>query len=124
MVMAGIPDERGRLSAQVTGQEAVTSGFQPVVDGIRRAAGSFGTESVTFWAIMPPDGPAPVSGGSPELDEALAQVLGVIGEQHIQLAAVIAGHGRRLRETGKHYRAAEEAAGRMVDRILDRDASG
>jgi len=31
----------------------------------------------------------------------------------------IAGHGRKLREAGKHYGAAEESVGRMVDRIMD-----
>jgi hypothetical protein len=59
------------------------------------------------------------SGGIPGFDEALARLLGAIGERHSQLAAAIAGHGRKLREAYKHYQAAEESVGRMVDRVMD-----
>jgi Family of unknown function (DUF6317) len=102
----------------------VTSGFQVVLGDLRRVAGAFGTESVTFWGIMPPDGPEGVSGGSPELDEVLAQLLEAIGGRHTELAASIAGHGRRLREAYKNYQAAEETVGHMVDRIMDHGAPG
>ena len=67
---------------------------------LQRVAGAFGAESVRFWAIMPSDGPAPADGGSAEFGAALAQMLGAIGERHTRLAAVIAGHGRTLREAG------------------------
>jgi len=67
---------------------------------LQRVAGAFGAESVRFWAVMPPDGPAVADGGSPELDAALTQVLGAIGERRTRLAAVIAGRGRTLREVG------------------------
>jgi hypothetical protein len=97
----------------------VTSGFQAVRDDLGRAAGAFGTESVTLWTVMPPDGPQSASGGSAGFDEALARLLGTIGERHVQLAAAIAGHGRRLREAYKHYQDAEESVGRMVDGIMD-----
>ncbi len=102
----------------------MTSGFQAVLADLRRVAGAFGTESVTFWGIMPPDGPEGVSGGSAEFDGALAEVLGAIGERHIELAAVIAEHGRKLREVYKNYQAAEEDVGHMVDRIMDPGAPG
>ena len=102
----------------------MTSGFQAVRDDLRRAAGAFGTESVTLLSVMPPDGPPGVGGGSPRFDEALAQVLGAIGERHLQLAAAIAGHGRKLREAWKHYQTAEESVGRMVDRIMDEGQPG
>ena len=102
----------------------MTSGFQVVVADLRRTAGAFGTESVTFWAIMPPDGPPSASGGSPELDRALAQVLEAIGVRHTELAAAIAGHGRKLREAYKNYQTAEETVGHMVDRIMDHGAPG
>ena len=101
--------------------DTVSDGLQA---GLRRAAGAFGAGSVTFRAIMPPDGPPGADGGSPELDAALAQVLGVLGERHSRLAAVIAGHGRRLRAAGQDYQAAEEAIGDMIDRILDPGAPG
>jgi hypothetical protein len=52
----------------------VTSGVQVVLADLRRVAGASGTESVTFWEIMPPDGPESISGGGPEFDGALAQV--------------------------------------------------
>jgi len=97
----------------------MTSGFRGVRDDLRRAAGAFGTEAATLWAVMPPDGLDRASGGSPGFDEALARLLGAIGERHGQLAAAIAGHGRKLREAYKHYQAAEESVGRMVDRIMD-----
>jgi len=67
---------------------------------LQRVAGAFGAGSVRFWAVMPPDGPAVADGGSPDLDAALTQVLGAIGEWHTRLAVVIAGHGRTLREAG------------------------
>jgi hypothetical protein len=102
----------------------VTSGFQVVLADLRRTAGAFGTESVTFWGIMPPDGPESVSGGSPEFDGALAQVLEAIGGRHTELAAAIAGHGRKLREAYKNYQTAEETVGHMVDRIMDHGAPG
>jgi hypothetical protein len=102
----------------------VTSGFQVVLADLRRAAGAFGTESVTFWGIMPPDGPESVSGGCAEFDGALAQVLEAIGGRHTELAAAIAGHGRKLREAYKNYRNAEETVGYMVDRIMDHGAPG
>lgn len=97
----------------------MTSGFQVVRDDLRRAAGAFGTESATLWTVMPPDGPESASGGSTGFDEALARLLGAIGERHVQLAAAVASHGRKLREAYKHYQDAEESVGRMVDRIMD-----
>jgi hypothetical protein len=102
----------------------VTSGFQAVRDDLRRAAGTFGTESVTLRTVMSPDGPEGTGGGSPRFDEALAQLLGAIGEQHLQLTAAIAAHGRKLREAWKHYQTAEESIGRMVDRIMDEGQPG
>jgi len=99
----------------------VSDGLQA---GLRRAAGAFGAGSVTFWAIMPPDGPACVDGGNPEFGAALAQVLRTIGERHTQLTAVIAGHSRTLRKACQDYQAAEEAIGDMIDRILDPGAPG
>jgi hypothetical protein len=102
----------------------VTSGFQAVRDDLRRAAGTFGTESVTLRTVMSPDGPEGTGGGSPRFDEALAQLLGAIGERHLQLAAAIAAHGRSLREAWKHYQTAEESVGRMVDRIMDEGQPG
>jgi hypothetical protein len=102
----------------------VTSGFQAVRDDLRRAAGTFGTESVTLRTVMSPDGPEGTGGGSPRFDEALAQLLGAIGEQHLQLTAAIAAHGRKLREAWKQYQTAEESVGRMVDRIMDEGQPG
>ena len=102
----------------------MTSGFQAVRDDLRRAAGAFGTESVTLWGVLPPGGPQGAGGGSPRFDEALAQMLGAIGERHLQLAAAIAGHGHRLREAWKNYQTAEESVGRMVDRIMDEGQPG
>ena len=95
-----------------------------LITKLRRAAGAFGVKSATFRAVMPPGGPPGAGGGSPEFDAALAQVLGIIGGRHIQLAAVIAGHGRKLRETGQDCQAAEKAIGGMIDRILDPGAPG
>ena len=92
--------------------------------GLRRAAGAFGAESVACWAIMPPDGPACADGGSPEFGAALAQMLGMIGRRHTQLAAAIAGHSRALREARQDCRAAEAAIGDLIDRILDAGAPG
>lgn len=97
----------------------MNAGSEILLSDLRRAAGVFGTESVTFWAIMPPEGPACAGGGGPEFDRALARLLAAIGRRHTQLAAAIAGHGRRLREVGKGYRVAEEAVGGMVDQIMD-----
>ncbi len=101
--------------------DAVSDGLQA---GLRRAAAAFGAESVTFRAIMPPDGPACADGGSPEFGAALARVLGTIGERHTRLAAGIAGYSRTLREACQDYRAAQEAIGDMIDRILDPGAPG
>jgi len=93
----------------------VTSGFQAVRDDLRRAAGTFGTESVTLWTVMSPDGPEGTGGGSPRFDEALAQLLSAIAERHLQLAAAIAAHGRMLRDAWKHYQtAAGDPAGSIA----------
>ena len=102
----------------------MSSGFRAVRDDLRRAAGAFGTESVTLRTIMPPGGPEGAAGASPRFDEALDLLLKAISERHIQLAAVIGGHGRKLREAWKHYQSAEESVGRMVDRVLDEGQPG
>jgi hypothetical protein len=47
---------------------------------------------------MPAGGPASVDGGDPELDQALTQILELIGSLHAQLAATITEHGRSLRQ--------------------------
>ena len=44
----------------------MTSGFQAVRDDLRRAAGTFGTESVTLRTVMSPDGPEGTGVGSPQ----------------------------------------------------------
>ena len=57
--------------------------FQAVRDDLRRAAGTF-EQMVTLWTVMSPDGPEGTGGGSPRFDEALAQLLGAIGERHLR----------------------------------------
>jgi hypothetical protein len=102
----------------------VNAGSEILLSDLRQAAGVFGTESVTFWAIMPPEGPACVGGTSPEFAGALAGVLAAIGRRHTQLATAIAGHGRKLREVGKAYRVSEETVGGMVDQVMESRAVG
>jgi hypothetical protein len=82
----------------------------------------FGTESVRFWAIMPPHGPARADGGSPEFDDALAQVLEAIRGLHTQLAAMIAQHGSSLRDACSGDQGADETAGYTMEEIADRRA--
>lgn len=121
--MTGMPDEQPQRLVMVP---AHPPGHREVRGNVRfelrQTAGMFGTESATFWAIMPPDGPAGVDGGSTEFDEALTQVLEAIGGLHTQMAAVIAKQGSNLREAYKNYQAAEEAAVGAIDRIMDRGA--
>jgi hypothetical protein len=98
----------------------VRSRSQAVSSDLRRTAGMFGAESVRFWAIMPPHGPARAAGGSPELDGALAQVLEAIGELHTQMAAMIAQHGSTLRDACAGDQVADETAGDTMGEITDR----
>jgi GntR family transcriptional regulator / MocR family aminotransferase len=100
------------------------AGFEVVRSRLLVAAGAFGTESVTFWAIMPPEGPAVDRSGSLEFDAALVRLLAEIGRRHTQLAAAIAGHGCRLREARNGYRTAEQTVGAMIDQMMDPDVPG
>jgi Family of unknown function (DUF6317) len=100
------------------------AGFEVVRSRLLVAAGAFGTESVTFWAIMSPGGPAVDRSGSPEFDAALVRLLAEIGRRHTQLAAAIAGHGCRLREARNGYRTAEQTVGAMIDQMMDPDVPG
>jgi hypothetical protein len=93
-----------------------------IPDELRQTAGMFGTESAAFWAIMPPDGPPGVDGGGAEFNAALTQTLAAIGGLHTQLAAVIARQGSNLRGAYKNYKAAEETAAGMNDRIMKHGA--
>jgi len=45
---------------------------------------------------MPAGGPASVGGGDLELDQALTQILKLIGSLHAQLAATITEYGRSI----------------------------
>jgi hypothetical protein len=115
--MTGMPDELGRRYAS-------NAGFQVVLADLLQTAGRFGTESVAFWTIMPPSGPAGVDGGSAEFNAALTEMLTAIGGVHTQMTAAIAQHGSNLREAYKNYKAAEENIVDTIDRIMNRGAHG
>jgi hypothetical protein len=81
--MTGMPDEHGqRLMAWTAYPPGGTGKVgQPVQAGLQQAARAFGTQAAAFRSILPACRPADVDGGSPELDQALAQILELIGGQ-------------------------------------------
>jgi hypothetical protein len=78
-----MPDEHGqRLMAWTAYPPGGTGKVgQPVQADLQQAARAFGTQAVAFRSILPACGPAGVDGGSPELDQALTQILELIGGQ-------------------------------------------
>jgi hypothetical protein len=78
-----MPDEHGqRLMAWTAYPPGGTGKVgQPVRAGLQQAARAFGTQAVAFRSILPACGPAGVDGGSPELDQALTEILELIGGQ-------------------------------------------
>jgi alkylation response protein AidB-like acyl-CoA dehydrogenase len=89
--MTGIPDERGQRLVTRTGCSPRVG--QP---DLQQAVATFRTQAAAFRSVMPAGGPASVDGGDPNLDQALTQILKLIGGLHAQLAATIAEHGHGL----------------------------
>src|ERR1700685_424296 len=80
-VMTGMPNEHGqRLMAWTAYPPGGTGKVgQPVQADFQQAARAFGTQAAAFRSILPACGPAGCDGGSPELDQALTQILELIG---------------------------------------------
>jgi hypothetical protein len=99
--MTGTPDEYGQRpaawSAHPPGRTQKAS--QPAQSDLQQAAMTFGTQAAAFRSIMPAGGFASMDSGDPELDQALTQILELIGGLHTRLAATIADHGRSLQQT-------------------------
>ena len=85
----------------------VSNGFQVVMSDLEKMSGTFHTESATFHAIMPANGPARPDGGSAEFNDALSLMLEAISGLHLQLSAVIGQHGDRLAAAHSNYAHAE-----------------
>jgi hypothetical protein len=79
--MTGMPDEHGQRLMAWAAYPLHGAGKvgQPVQADLQRAARTFGTQAAAFRSILPARGPADVDGGSSELDQALTQILELIG---------------------------------------------
>ena len=85
----------------------MSNGFQVVMSDLEKMSGTFHTESATFHAIMPANGPARPDGGSAEFNDALSLMLEAVSGLHLQLSAVIGQHGDRLAAAHSNYAHAE-----------------
>jgi hypothetical protein len=101
--MTGIPDEDGhRLMAWPAyppGSRPKTG--QPAQPHLQQAAATFGMQATAFRSIMPAGGPDSVDSGAPELNDALTQILELIGDLHTQLSATIIEYGRGLQRASE-----------------------
>jgi Family of unknown function (DUF6317) len=79
------------------------AGFQVFLSDLQKASGVFHTESGTFGAIMPDNGPACPDGGSADIDQAMQAAMKLLGLLHAQMASVIQAHSVKLQDAHDNY---------------------
>lgn len=87
--------------------------YTVVLADLAAAATKFTTESDTYKAIVPADGPPCPDGGSAAVNESLKAVVEVAAALHLQIAGIIADHGTKLKNAHDQYQKTEESLGQM-----------
>lgn len=86
----------------------MADGFQVTMSELLAASNRFRAEGQDFGALMATGGPAPADGGSPAVNEALAQVLRSIGLLHAELTGIIGDDAANLNASYREYQWAED----------------
>jgi hypothetical protein len=93
-------------------------GFQVVMSGLLDASSTFGSEAVTFKAIMPDGGPACPDGGDEAINQSLQGMVQLISTLHLQAAAVIEDDSVKLKKAHDNYANTDESLARLCRQII------
>jgi hypothetical protein len=96
-------------------------GFQVVIADLLDASTTFGSESQTFKAIMPADGPPCPDGGDGAFDQNLQAVVQMISACHLQAAGVILSDSQKLKTAHDNYANTEESLTLLCNQIIAPD---
>ena len=91
----------------------MTGSYSVVLADLAAAASKFTTESGTFKAVMPADGPPCPDGGSAAVNQSLQAVVQLAAALHLQITGMIAEHGAKLKSAHDQYQKTEESIGQM-----------
>jgi hypothetical protein len=98
--------------------DADGGGFQVVLGDLLDASSTFGSEAVTFKAIMPDSGPACPDGGDEAINQSLRATVQLISTLHLQATGVIEDDSAKLRKAHDNYANTDEGLARLCSQIV------
>lgn len=93
-------------------------GFQVVMGDLLDTSSTFGSEAITFRAIMPDGGPACPDGGDEAINQSLRATVQLISALHLQATGVIEDDSAKLKKAHDNYASTDENLARLCRQII------